>query len=216
MKIKLTKDFPVNKLYGLLEGSEFDVREFNSISQSVTIIDPLGRTDIIPKRYYEFIHSLKPNLLVKNETTYGSETEEKKLDKNANDYLDSLNPNNELVRYHRDSSYKVKKTLDFSKKMILSSDPVERKGLPITEGVLDYFPLAIAEVSKCSKAGNEQHNKGKPLHWDKSKSTDHANCISRHLIDRGSFDEDGVRHSAKLAWRALALLQTELENEKNR
>ena len=99
------------------------------------------------------------------------------------------------------------------KQMLLPTDSQERKGIPITTGVLDYFPLAIAEVAKCSKAGNDQHNPGQPLHWAKGKSTDHADCIPRHLIDRGAFDTDGIRHSAKLAWRALALLQIELENE---
>ena len=99
------------------------------------------------------------------------------------------------------------------KAMLLTVDPVERKGMPITTGVLDYFPLAMAEVSKVSKAGNDQHNPGQPLHWDKTKSLDHADCIGRHLIDRGSRDSDGMRHSAKLVWRALALLETELENE---
>lgn len=99
------------------------------------------------------------------------------------------------------------------KKMLLPADPVERKGLPITTGVLDYFPLAMAEVARVSKAGNDQHNPGQPLHWDKTKSLDHADCISRHLVDRGSRDADGQRHSAKLAWRALALLETELEEE---
>lgn len=99
------------------------------------------------------------------------------------------------------------------KAMLLTADPVERKRMPITTGVLDYFPLAMAEVSKVSKAGNDQHNPGQPLHWDKTKSLDHADCIGRHLIDRGSRDSDGMRHSAKLVWRALALLQTELENE---
>lgn len=98
-----------------------------------------------------------------------------------------------------------------SRQMLLSTDADERKATPITTGVLDYFPLALAEVAKCSKAGNDQHNPGKPLHWAKEKSTDHADCIARHLIDRGSRDTDGVRHSAKLAWRALALLQIELE-----
>jgi Domain of unknown function (DUF5664) len=99
------------------------------------------------------------------------------------------------------------------KAMLLTADPVERKGIPITTGVLDYFPLAMAEVAKVSKAGNDQHNPGQPLHWDKTKSLDHADCISRHLIDRGSRDSDGMRHSAKLAWRALAQLETELELE---
>jgi Domain of unknown function (DUF5664) len=99
--------------------------------------------------------------------------------------------------------------------MHLPEDPQERKNTPITSGVLDYFPLALAEVARISKAGNDQHNPGKPLHWDKTKSLDHADCIARHLIDRGTVDSDGMRHSGKLAWRALALLQTELENERD-
>jgi hypothetical protein len=100
------------------------------------------------------------------------------------------------------------------KPMMLPSDPTERKGIPICTGVLDYFPLAMAEVARVSKAGNDQHNPGQPLHWAKEKSTDHADCITRHLIERGTYDTDGVRHSAKVAWRALALLQTEIENER--
>ena len=103
-----------------------------------------------------------------------------------------------------------------TKTMLLPTDPAERKGTPITTGVLDYFPLALAEIARVSKAGNDQHNPGQPLHWSKGKSTDHADCISRHLIDRGTYDTTDTppqRHSAKLAWRALALLQTELEDE---
>lgn len=97
--------------------------------------------------------------------------------------------------------------------MILSEDPAQRKATPITSGVLDYFPRALAAVAQCSKAGNDQHNPGQPLHWDKTKSLDHADCIARHLIDRHTVDTDGIRHAAKLAWRALALLETQLEAE---
>jgi hypothetical protein len=86
-----------------------------------------------------------------------------------------------------------------------------RKNLPVVTGVLDYFPLAIAAVAACSKAGNDQHNPGQPLRWSREKSADHADCIGRHLIERGTVDSDGVLHSAKLAWRALALLQLEIE-----
>lgn len=99
------------------------------------------------------------------------------------------------------------------KELHLATDTKERKNVPLTTGVLDYFPDALVEVAKLSKIGNDQHNPGQPLHWDKSKSTDHADCLVRHLLDRGALDADGVRHSAKVAWRALALLQTELENE---
>lgn len=89
----------------------------------------------------------------------------------------------------------------------------ERKNLPVASGVIDYFPRALQQVAHVSVIGNEQHNPGQPLHWAKDKSTDHADCILRHIIDRGKIDEDGVRHSAKLAWRALALLEIELEAE---
>jgi hypothetical protein len=90
----------------------------------------------------------------------------------------------------------------------------ERKDRPIVTGVLDYFPDALLEVARVSKAGNDQHNPGQPLHWSKHKSTDHADCAGRHLAQRGTIDTDGGRHSAKLAWRALALLQTEIEAER--
>lgn len=95
----------------------------------------------------------------------------------------------------------------------LPTDPTERKGVPLATGVLDYFPAALAEVAKVSKAGNDQHNPGQPMHWARGKSMDHADCIIRHLVDRGTLDKDGLKHSAKVAWRALALLQQELENE---
>jgi hypothetical protein len=94
----------------------------------------------------------------------------------------------------------------------LPQDAKARKGIPIARGVLDYFPAAIAAVAEVSRLGNEQHNPGQPLHWAREKSTDHADCIARHLIERGTVDTDGARHSAKLAWRALALLQTEIED----
>lgn len=93
----------------------------------------------------------------------------------------------------------------------LNGDSLERKNTPIASGVLWYFPNALAEVAKVSKIGNDQHNAGQPLHHARGKSTDHADCIIRHLIDAGSLDSDGTRHTAKVAWRALALLQEELE-----
>jgi hypothetical protein len=99
----------------------------------------------------------------------------------------------------------------------LSSLPhtaAERKTYPLATGCLDYFPLALIEVAHVSYVGNEQHNPGQPLHWDRSKSRDEADALLRHLVQRGTVDTDGVRHSAKVAWRALALLQKELEGEK--
>lgn len=86
-----------------------------------------------------------------------------------------------------------------------------RKDRPLARGVLDYFPDALLEVAYTSKIGNDQHNPGQPMHWAKGKSADHPDALLRHLKDRGTLDSDGVRHSAKVAWRALALLQEELD-----
>ena len=90
----------------------------------------------------------------------------------------------------------------------------DRKAMPVCTGCLDYFPDALLEVSRVSKAGNDQHNPGEPLHWAKEKSTDEPDALLRHLIDRGKRDTDGQRHSAKVAWRALAMLQREIEAER--
>lgn len=112
------------------------------------------------------------------------------------------------IRDYKDSFPPIPKTIPFP------TEATERKATPIATGVLDYFPLALAAVAQCSKAGNDQHNPGQPLHWAKEKSTDHADCIIRHLIERGTKDTDNILHSAKVAWRALAMLQTELEGKK--
>ncbi len=91
------------------------------------------------------------------------------------------------------------------------TDAKERKDAPMARGLLDYFPDALMDVARLSLIANEQHNPGEPLHWARGKSTDHADCIMRHLAERGTMDHDNVLHATKVAWRALALLQTELE-----
>ena len=94
---------------------------------------------------------------------------------------------------------------------LFPADAKARKEIPLASGVLDYFTSALIEVAKVSFEGNKQHNPGEPLHWARGKSTDQADTLLRHFVERGTLDTDGVRHSAKLAWRALALLQLELE-----
>lgn len=97
-------------------------------------------------------------------------------------------------------------------KRYLPADSAARKRMPLARGLLDYFPDACAAVAEVSFQGNEKHNPGQPLHHARGKSNDHADCIMRHLTERGGFDGD-TRHSAALAWRAMALLQEELEAE---
>jgi hypothetical protein len=95
----------------------------------------------------------------------------------------------------------------------MPEEDARRGQYPMFDGLLAYFPNALAEVSHVSKIGNGKHNPGEDIHWARGKSMDHANKIIRHLIDHGGRDKDGVRHSAYVAWRALALLQEELERE---
>jgi len=90
-----------------------------------------------------------------------------------------------------------------------------RKATPVFSGVLKYFPNALKEVSKCSKAGNDQHHPDKPLHWDMNKSKDEYDALTRHLIDHtiNPVDDDGILHLTKVAWRALAGLERYLTNK---
>jgi hypothetical protein len=86
-----------------------------------------------------------------------------------------------------------------------------RKSKPAYSGFLNYFPDAVLEVAHLSLVANEQHNPGTPLHWDRSKSKDEKDALVRHLLEAGKMDDDGIRHSAKVAWRAMSNLQKELE-----
>lgn len=92
----------------------------------------------------------------------------------------------------------------------------DRKQYPVYSGVLGYFPAAIAEVAHVSYVGNEQHNPGESLHWNRSKSTDQGDTALRHIMDHenNTLDTDGCYHLAKAAWRILARLQIYLEEEK--
>ena len=144
-----------------------------------------------------------------------------------------VNYSNILAR-NNTTLYKDTKILDFSiieeeqeKRMNIiaqngnegthyEKEEVNRKNIPVFSGVLKYFPDALKEVAKASLAGQKQHNPDKPLAWDRSKSGNEYDCLSRHLVDATveDYDTDGVLHLAKVAWRALAGLQKHLETNK--
>ena len=101
----------------------------------------------------------------------------------------------------------------------LPSDATARKAIPVATGCVDYFPLALAAIAELSRIGNDKHNPGQPLHWSRGKSNDHADCLMRHFMERGTMDTSGaepVLHSTQMAWRALAILQLELEAQQKR
>ncbi len=98
----------------------------------------------------------------------------------------------------------------------LPTDAKERKKIPLYTGLIKYFPDALVEVAKLSWVGNEQHNPGEPLHWAREKSNDQEDTLMRHLLESGTIDTDGVRHSVKVAWRALAAAQLEIEEDRKK
>lgn len=102
--------------------------------------------------------------------------------------------------------------------MTLPTDSAERKNYPMLRGCLGYFPAALAGVSRVSKLGNDKHNPGEPLHHAREKSTDHGDCILRHLTDTedllAAFDDNAnvtkemiLTEVNQLAWRVLAYSQ---------
>lgn len=106
-----------------------------------------------------------------------------------------------------------------TKRLTLPTDSEERKSYPLYRGCLQYFSAALAGVAKVSKLGNDKHNPGQPLHHARGKSTDHADCIIRHLIDvsdllaakeRGDASvttEQILLEVSQMTWRALAFSQ---------
>lgn len=113
-----------------------------------------------------------------------------------------------MKAYARKESHKDVSTTDTQG---LPTDAKARKAIPLFSGLIRYFPLALIAVAECSQKGNDQHNPGCKLHWDRSKSGDELDALCRHLWEAGTVDADGIRHSTKAAWRALANLQKELE-----
>ena len=125
----------------------------------------------------------------------------------------------ETMTYEKDMLFGFNKSvndIDVEAEVVKPTDKAaDRKATPVFSGVLKYFPNALKEVSKCSKAGNDQHHPDKPLHWDMDKSKDEYDALTRHLIDHtiNPIDDDGMLHLTKVAWRALAGLERYLTNK---
>lgn len=94
------------------------------------------------------------------------------------------------------------------KTLLRHRNSTERKGEPLHSGVLMYFPDALAAVARLSKAGNDKHNPGQPLHWARGKSMDHMDCEARHSLTLEVIDpETGEMEAVAMVWRGLAQLQ---------
>jgi hypothetical protein len=99
----------------------------------------------------------------------------------------------------------------------LPTEDAARKRLKLWTFMFDYFPDAWLAIVEVAVAGNEQHNKGQPMHWAREKSTDQMNTAFRHQWDYGrgvKRDTDGQYHLAKAAWRLMAQLQLDIEADR--
>jgi len=98
----------------------------------------------------------------------------------------------------------------------IPQDDKLRKEAPMFRGLLGYFPAALFEVAHHSYESDQKHNPGAtdgPT-WARSKSSDHSDCIVRHLVDAGTRGTPNRKYHLKaLVWRSLALLQEECEGE---
>ncbi len=157
--------------------------------------------------------------LTPTSTNYNEVAQERKATKKIVELetklAECIYSHDKMTRAYVDEVEKVEKLKEQLKQPQQSDTAQERKATPIYSGVLMYFPDAIREIAKASQAGNDQHHKDKPLHWDRAKSGDELDALTRHLMDAGTLDTDGIKHSAKVAWRALANLQKEIERERN-
>lgn len=94
------------------------------------------------------------------------------------------------------------------------TDDAERKAIPL-DAVLDYFPDALLAIARVIEAGRQQHTpESEQAYWARNKSKNHASSLLKHFLDRGEIDVDKLPHSAKMSWRALAILQLEEEQRK--
>lgn len=91
----------------------------------------------------------------------------------------------------------------------------DRKAIPVWTGCVRYFPSALLEVAKVSKAGNDQHNPGQPLHWAQGKSMNQTDTCMRHQLDADACEgtPEEIPHLAQAAWRLLARLQLACQRE---
>lgn len=94
---------------------------------------------------------------------------------------------------------------------------------PVYQGLLAYFPKALAEVARVSAYGSAKHQfpyTDRGFMAPKYPIEGYADAAARHLLDRASEGEinaadGGVYHLAQVAWDALAALEKVLTEEQS-
>lgn len=86
---------------------------------------------------------------------------------------------------------------------------------PVYRGLFDYFPRACLAVADVSAAGAAKYAwKG----WETVPDgiNRYRDALGRHIVFEsidGTYDKDGFRHLAQIAWNALASLELTLREE---
>ena len=114
---------------------------------------------------------------------------------------------------------------------LLPTDDKGRKGLPLFKQITRYFPKALREVTKVSVVNNVRYNPDRSptdINWNRPLSADQLGSLFRHMLEREVdgkiFDNvpsdvakvtgiERVYVLAEAAWRSLAALELEIEQQ---
>jgi hypothetical protein len=84
--------------------------------------------------------------------------------------------------------------------------------LPVTQGAIQYFPLALLEVARLSLLGAEKYSWSGYLSVSDGYNR-YSNALGRHLLREAVevYDADTkIEHDIAVAWNALARLEVRL------
>lgn len=107
----------------------------------------------------------------------------------------------------------------------LPTDSDARKAIPLASACDDFFPAALAGVAMHSASvGAAKHNAGAAPFHARGRSSDHRDCIRRHMVDIADIQAQMMRGGSTaelkkmlrtelnaLCWRALAWSQESAE-----
>jgi hypothetical protein len=129
--------------------------------------------------------------------------------------LDGRGPPERPASVLAEATLRLADKRDATRSLPTPTADADRKAIPVWTGCVRYFPSALLEVAKVSKAGNDQHNPGQPLHWAQGKSMNQQDTAMRHLLDADAVEgtPGELAHLAQAAWRVLARLQLACQRE---
>jgi hypothetical protein len=117
---------------------------------------------------------------------------------------------------------------------LIETDDKARKNTPIFKMISRYFPRGLREVTKVCVANNARYSPDKApadIQWNRGKSPDQLGSAFRHMleyeVDGLVFEETSTEVQAltgiskvyvlaEAAWRVLAALELEIENQEKK